>query len=161
MNRILVIGYGNELRGDDGLGPKLASAIDELRLPGVKVVVTHQLTPELSDPISRAEYVVFIDASMDAAQGVQVRPLEPTTIGGLPAIAHAADPSALLALARELFGFAPPGWLITIPAADMGFGDSLSKAAQSGLEAGLAAFKQLRNTLSTARNRPLESIRHG
>ena len=32
---ILVIGYGNTLRGDDGVGPKVAEAVAALALPGV------------------------------------------------------------------------------------------------------------------------------
>ena len=32
---VLVIGYGNTLRQDDGVGPKTAEAIAALNLPGV------------------------------------------------------------------------------------------------------------------------------
>jgi len=34
----VVIGLGNEFRGDDGCGPAVARRIDRLRLPGVRVV---------------------------------------------------------------------------------------------------------------------------
>jgi hypothetical protein len=59
---LLVIGYGNELRGDDGVGPKTAMAVSEWHFPGVKTMVCHQLTPDLAEPIAAAERVVFIDA---------------------------------------------------------------------------------------------------
>jgi hypothetical protein len=50
---ILVIGYGNTLRGDDGVGPRVAEAIEELNLPGVRTLVCQLLTPEFADPIAR------------------------------------------------------------------------------------------------------------
>ena len=31
---LLVIGYGNTLRGDDGVGPRVAEAVEKLNLPG-------------------------------------------------------------------------------------------------------------------------------
>jgi hypothetical protein len=33
-----VIGYGNTLRGDDGIGPAVAEAVAALGLPGVRVI---------------------------------------------------------------------------------------------------------------------------
>ena len=73
----LVIGYGNTLRSDDGVGAKVAAAVAELALPGVVALVLHQLTPELAETISEARAVVFVDAAVDAATEVQVRQLEP------------------------------------------------------------------------------------
>ena len=42
----LVIGYGNTLRGDDGVGPRVAVAVEDLQLPGVRTLVCQLLTPE-------------------------------------------------------------------------------------------------------------------
>src|SRR5690242_12833541 len=69
MARVLVIGYGNPLRGDDGVGWHAAEALakslqDEERVPAERVMVLacHQLTLELAEPLSRVERVIFIDA---------------------------------------------------------------------------------------------------
>jgi hydrogenase maturation protease len=157
VKRILVIGYGNELRGDDGLGPKLACAIDALALPDVAVLVCHQLTPELADPLSRAEFAVFIDARIDGSSGVQLHPLhEPQRASFSP---HASDPAALLALSRAVYGVAPHGWWLTLPAVDLGIGEGLSLAAQESFERGLAAFRQLRDRIAAVSHRCLESSR--
>ena len=43
----LVIGYGNDLRSDDGAGRAVADRISEMELPGVAVRSVMQLTPEL------------------------------------------------------------------------------------------------------------------
>ena len=50
----LVIGYGNELRGDDGAGIMVARRIAENPPPGVRSIVARQLTPELADELAYA-----------------------------------------------------------------------------------------------------------
>lgn len=129
---LLVIGYGNTLRGDDGVGPRVAEAVGSLRLPGVNTLICQQLSPEHADPISRADAVVFVDAAVDAPKEVQLRPLEPNESPQL--MAHAADPRTMLALAREVFGHVPRAWWLTIPAVNLEFSETLSLEAQRGLE---------------------------
>jgi hydrogenase maturation protease len=139
---ILLIGYGNELRGDDAAGPRVASAIEKLGLPGVRVLVRHQLTPELSEPISQARAVIFVDAAR-AGEGTEVRvtPLEVPVEARVDA--HHSDPGALLCMAGDLFGRAPSAWLVTVPACDFGFGASLSPLAERGVAAALVAVQKL------------------
>jgi hydrogenase maturation protease len=140
LSSVLVIGYGNQLRRDDGLGPKVALAIGAMNLPGVRVITCHQLTPELADPISRADAVIFIDAAVAGAR-VQVTALSAASPSELRA--HTSDPSALLGMARLVFNRCPQAWWITVPAFDMGFGEGLSDQAQETLNTALRAFDQL------------------
>lgn len=126
----LIIGYGNTLRGDDGVGPKVAEAVANLQLPGVETLVCPMLTPELAEPISRAEAVVFVDAAVDAPREVQLRPLQPNESSQL--MAHAADPRTMLALARDVFGHVPRAWWLTIPAVKMEFSEEFTPEAQQG-----------------------------
>lgn len=125
---ILLIGYGNTLRGDDGIGPRVAEAVRHLRLPGVHTLICPLLTPEIADPISQAEKVIFVDAAMDTPNEVQWRKLEPNETSQL--MAHAADPRTMLALARDVFGRVPEAWWLTIPAVDLGFREDFSPAVQ-------------------------------
>ena len=127
---ILVIGYGNTLRGDDGVGPRVADAVDALRLPGVWTLACHQLSPEHAEPISESDCVIFVDAVVDGPRQVQLRRLEPGHTSQL--MAHAADPRTMLALARDVFGRAPTAWWLTIPAVELGFGEILSAEATAG-----------------------------
>ncbi len=64
----LVIGYGNDLRCDDGAGRAVADRIEAMALPGVEVRSVQQLAPELALDIACAETVVFVDASIDVAE---------------------------------------------------------------------------------------------
>lgn len=59
---ILIIGYGNNLRSDDGVGRYLAEIIEQQQLPLVKALSVHQLTPELVLEIADSQAVIFIDA---------------------------------------------------------------------------------------------------
>lgn len=127
---LLVIGYGNTLRGDDGVGPRVAEAVEALGLPGVRTLVCQQLSPEYADPISQADTVVFVDAAVDAPKEVQLRPLAPNESSQL--MAHAADPRTMLALARDVFGHIPKAWWLTIPAVTIEFSETLSPEAERG-----------------------------
>ena len=137
----LVIGYGNTLRGDDGVGPRVAEAIGKLNLPGVHALVCQQLSPEYADPVSRAHTVVFVDAAVDAPREVQLRKLEPGESSQL--MAHAADPRTLLALARDVFGHAPQAWWLTIPAVKLDFSETLTPEAQRGFEEAVKKIQEL------------------
>lgn len=129
---LLVIGYGNTLRSDDGVGPRVADAVAALALPGVRALVCPLLTPELADPVSQARVVIFVDAAVDAPREVQMRKL--AAAGTSQIMAHAASPATLLALARDVFGHVPEAWWLTIPAKDLGIGEELSPLAQRGFE---------------------------
>ncbi len=80
MPNTLIIGYGNEIRGDDAVGPRIAALVNDWKLPAVTALAVHQLPPELAEPIAAAQQVVFVDASADPnVREVQTRPLEPAT----------------------------------------------------------------------------------
>lgn len=127
---LLVIGYGNTLRGDDGVGPRVAEAIEALHLPGVRTLTCQQLSPEHAAPISLADTVIFVDASVDSPQEVQFRHLEPNDTSQL--MAHAADPRTMLALSRDVFGHVPHAWWLTIPARRLEFCERLTPEAERG-----------------------------
>jgi hydrogenase maturation protease len=137
----LVIGYGNTLRGDDGVGPRVAEAIEKLNLPGMRTLICQQLSPEHAEPVSQARIVVFVDAAVDAPREVQFRKLEPA--GSSQLMAHAADPRTMLALARDVFGHCPEAWWLTIPAENTGFSEELSPAVRRGLEAAVRKIQNL------------------
>jgi len=144
---LLVIGYGNTLRRDDGVGPRAADAVAALALPGVRTLACPLLTPELADPVSGAAVVIFVDAAVDAPREVQLRKLEPA--GSSQIMAHAASPATLLAVARDVFGHAPEAWLLTIPVENISIGEELSAFARRGLETAIEEIKQVASRTRT------------
>ncbi len=139
---VLVIGYGNELRSDDGVGPKAAAAIAANNLPGFRAISCHQLTPELADAISKAGTVVFVDAAMDASSEISFRPIVPAE--ETQVMTHTADPKSLLVLARDVFAHCPTAWWLTIPVQNMEFGEELSPLAARGFARAVEEILKLR-----------------
>jgi hydrogenase maturation protease len=128
---LLVIGYGNDLRCDDGAGRLVADAIAELDLPGVTVRSIAQLTPELALDIAGVGRVVFVDASLDA-DDVSVERVSPGT--GQPGVmTHHGDPAQLLALVATVGEVPGDATVISIPATYLGLGFDLSPVTSSGV----------------------------
>ena len=145
--RILIVGYGNELRSDDAVGRHAAR---ELGRGGIAAIDVHQLAPELTEPLSEVDLVYFIDASTALAPGaVQVRAIEETSSGILD---HHVAPGGLLRLCRELYGRAPRALLITIGGQSFEFGIGLSQPAMQAVQ---EVVDRLRNSLPPS---PCDSI---
>ena len=64
MTNVLIIGYGNPGRLDDGLGPALAEIMEEKRLPGLTVDANYQLAVEDAAQVAQYDVVVFADAAI-------------------------------------------------------------------------------------------------
>lgn len=132
----LVIAYGNPLRRDDGFAAAAAGEL-ERSLPGLagELILAHQLTVELCEPISRASRVLFLDAAAGEHPGaVHRRPLAPRESGS-GSFSHYVDPRMLLALAASLYGRCPPATLVTVTGADFDCGEGLSAPVQAALPA--------------------------
>lgn len=131
---VLVVGYGNTLRTDDGAGWHAATLLaDDPRLAGAWVLARHQLTPELAADVARASLAVFIDACQGAGDPgfVMAQPVAPSDRPG--AWTHHVDPAAILGLASALYGSAPPAILVSVTAASLDVGDRLSPLLQAAL----------------------------
>jgi hydrogenase maturation protease len=135
---VLVIGYGNELRGDDALGPLAARAVAGWGLPGVRCLDLHQLTPELVEEMVSVERAIFIDARLG---GEDVR-MEELSAGGAAPAGHVGDPRGLLALCGVLHGRAPRAWLVTVRAEALAFGAGLSAGVETRLWQALALLRR-------------------
>jgi len=115
MNPVLVIGYGNALRGDDGLGNHVAAALEKRAIAGVDIISAHQLYPEMAEPISQADYVIFVDASVEGAGGdIQQRELAPAGAESGLMFLHHLTPETLLHAANQLYGNCPAAAIITV-----------------------------------------------
>ena len=137
---VVVVGYGNTLRGDDAAGPRVAEAVGGWGLAGVEAIVAHQLAPELAERLARARRALFVDASPGALQA-RALPLDAT--GSPGALGHTGDPGVLLALAEALYGARPQAWLVAVPAASFELGAELSDVAERGVAEALALIRDL------------------
>jgi hydrogenase maturation protease len=137
----LVVGIGNTLRADDGVGIRVVESLSSEQ--GVETLTVHQLTPELAEPLSRVSRILFVDA--DAVHGVvRLAPLRPSDRGAQ--LGHALSPEELLGWTTMEHGACPEAWLLSVPARSFEFGERLSPEAESALplarEAALAWLAQ-------------------
>jgi hydrogenase maturation protease len=150
--KTLILGYGNTLRKDDGLGVYAALALASLSLPGdVEICTYHQLSPELSPILAQADHAIFIDAAL-ASSGeepgaIKTRTLQPRTRQP-GSITHHFDPQTLLAMAETLYGHAPEATLFSVAAASFDLEEGLSPEVNAVLPILVESIKKYLFTLS-------------
>ena len=137
---ILVIGYGNPGRGDDGLGPAAAAAIGGIGWPNVTVMDNYQLAIEDSIEVARHDLVWFVDAAVAGERRCTARRVVPAF--GLSFTSHLLEPAALLAIAEQQFEARPEAWLLSIRGHAFGFGEGLSQRARSNLAQAVAMLRR-------------------
>lgn len=136
----LVIGVGNELRRDDGLGPWLAGRIAESGIPGVATRTVQQLTPELAAAIVQHDRVLFIDADRVHAEPTLTRVSAKL---GSSRLGHALGAEEVMAFVETLSDRGPPAWLALVPGSDFEFGEGLSESAAKAAAAALIRIDAL------------------
>lgn len=141
-----MIGYGNELRGDDGAGVWAAQAVEGWELPGVRALAARQLTPELAEAVAESEVAVFVDATTHtAASGdesyVILRPVVPSD--SLPSMGHTGTPADLLGLAMALYGRCPRAWWLLVPGVEFGIGTEMSAFSRRSMAQALRLIRAL------------------
>jgi hydrogenase maturation protease len=136
MARILIIGWGNPLRGDDGVGWRAAELLaGALEGRDAKALVSHQLMPEFAEEISRSELVIFIDAACDNGVGeLRLERIEPDRAPSA-AFSHELSPPALLGMAEKLYGSRPEAHFVSVGGGSFEYGEELSPEVQSALPA--------------------------
>jgi hydrogenase maturation protease len=135
MPRVLVYGYGNPGRLDDGLGPALARDLKARDLGDEVTVETgYQLQVEDAALVADHGVVIFADADVACAEPFVLRRLEPRRAAAFST--HAVAPEALLALAREHFDCETVAFVLGIRGyAFDEFGEELSPGARRNLAA--------------------------
>ena len=155
MSRSLILACGNTLRGDDGVGWWIAGRIEQyFSAPGVDVQFVRQFTPELAEPISAADLVVFVDCSTITAPGaVSVLPVHP--IESMPRIfTHHLDPASVLGLASELYGRLPDrAYAVTVGGESFEMVEDLTEVVLAAIPTAVELIGRiLRSEKSAAKN---------
>lgn len=134
--RVLVIGYGSPIRGDDAIGPLAADRLARAGVPsGVEVVSRHVLTAELVADLVVHDRVVFLDAAVEGVPGeVRCRRIAPDATAP-STMAHFLDPRELLAWCEMLYGRVPETFLVSAAGASFDYASySLTPSAEAALE---------------------------
>jgi hydrogenase maturation protease len=135
--KTLIIGYGNSLRKDDGLGIYAAQSLASDSLPaGAEILICHQLSPELSARLAEVEQAIFIDATLrkdgETPGTIKTRKLHPRTTQP-SGITHYFDPEILLAMAETLYNHVPQATLFSVTVENIDLGEGLSPVVSEAL----------------------------
>ncbi|NLH80666.1 MAG: hydrogenase maturation protease [Phyllobacteriaceae bacterium] len=137
LPRVVVLGWGNTARGDDGLGPLLLDRIAALGLPHVETIEDFQLQLEHALDLERADLALFVDASVAAAAPFAFAEVFPRA--GLSHTSHAMAPEAVLDVHVRVLGRAPsPAFVLGIRGERFELGTGLDEAAKVHLDAAFA-----------------------
>ncbi|MBN9671864.1 hydrogenase maturation protease [Roseibium aggregatum] len=136
---MLLIGYGNPGRGDDGLGPAFSERLAGRSLPGLEVDTDYQLVAEHALAVAGHDVVVFADAEIGGAGAYSFREIStgrPEVLGS-----HSLVPETVLCLAETLYGAQPRAFVLGISGYDYGeVKEGLSTQAAANLDEAEAFF---------------------
>jgi hydrogenase maturation protease len=144
----LIIGYGNDLRGDDGAGPCFVKQLRR-RVPDspAQFVCNHQLLPEMVAELIQPQIdrVLFVDARRQQPQPFLIAPLT-TKIPEPRSITHRHGPEWLLSMAKNLYGQPRRGWLLTLAGVNFDHGEQLSTVTRKAIDLALPEVERLITT---------------
>jgi hydrogenase maturation protease len=132
---MLVLGWGNPSRGDDGLGPAFVGEASRKR--DVELLVDYQLQPEHALDLVGRDEVLFVDASTSTIEPFEV--FEVTPGPKITFTRHHLSPGALLAVFERVTGKpAPHARVLAIRGWSFARGEALSERGRGNLEAALS-----------------------
>lgn len=131
--RLVVFGWGNESRGDDGLGPLLLRRFAQADWPNAVAIEDYQLQIEHALDLEGADRALFVDAGKDTPAPFVFREIAPRP--GFTHTTHALAPEAVLDVYTQVRGGPPPpAFLICVRGESFELGEGLSNVGAARLE---------------------------
>ena len=136
----LVLGLGNPLRGDDGVGSRVVDELTRRQLPEtVQIVDVGTAGLDLLHMMEGAEQVVIVDAAdlgRESGQFVRFTPHEAQLVQATNGFSlHKTSLSEVLALADALGRTLPEMVIFGVQIANIGWGEGLSPAVETAIPA--------------------------
>ena len=156
--RIIAFGWGNDARGDDGLGPLLLARFAREDFPGLTTIEDFQLQIEHALDLDGADLALFIDAGKGTPAPFAFA--EITGRRDATHSTHALSPEALLdAYARALGRKPPPAFTLCLRGESFELGEGLSPQGAERLEAAWAFLRGLMQAPSVEKWRAAADMR--
>ena len=145
--RVLVCGYGNPYRTDDGAGHVLAPLLARRLESGgheIDLRLEHQLLPELAADFDGFDLLVFADARVPGTcpgEGFVIEEVRPDSeLEGLNI--HSAGPEWVLALAARIGATPPKAILVSVEGESFDFGDEPTTACSARIGRATSGFEE-------------------
>jgi hydrogenase maturation protease len=140
-NELVILGVGNDSRGDDGLGWAFLDALEGDPDIRARLFYRYQLMPEDAADVAEARTAVFVDATKKRLEkGFHWEPAVPER---QPMVnSHWLPPEAVLGFCQQVHGACPDAYILSISGDQWELGQGLSPEAQSRLEDALVFFRE-------------------
>lgn len=136
--QILIFGYGNPGRQDDGLGAAFIARMEEwLKVhpnENIHLDTNYQLNIEDAEQISAYDTVLFVDASLEPIDRFSITQVLPSE-AKVEFTMHAVSPAFVLDLCQKIFQRTPETYLLHIKGYEWEFSEQLSDEARANLDA--------------------------
>lgn len=166
MNKkILIYGYGNPGRRDDGLGIVFADEMGKWAkefMPGsMETETNYQLNIEDAELISHYQTVVFADASLESVDSFALTPIDPSP-ETVEFTMHAVAPGYVIHLCHDLFQKQPKAYLMHIKGYEWDMAEGLTNQAKENLNNALEHLKKalLNNDIEVGENNIFDTTNH-
>lgn len=134
--KILIYGYGNPGRQDDGLGISVVERIEKWirkhKLDFVKTDCNYQLNIEDAAEIADKELVIFVDATKEDINDFLITTVEPSN--KIQFTSHSISPSYLLNLCNVIYNKSPDVYLLHIKGYKWEFMETMTEEARRNLD---------------------------
>jgi hydrogenase maturation protease len=146
MKKLLIYGYGNPGRQDDGIGARFVEMIDawieEEKLTDIYTDCNYQLNIEDSALVADYETVIFVDASVvEELEDYKLETIQPND-ATIEFTMHAVSTSYVIDLCRKLYGKTPQAYVLHVKAYEFDFIEELTPKAAENMEAAFQFIKK-------------------
>ncbi len=144
-HKILVYGYGNPGRQDDGAGVEVINKLEEWKqtigIPNLSLDANYQLNIEDSAEMQDKDIVVFVDASLEEdVDGFICTRVKPSSKAEFTM--HSVSPGFLLDLTQKIYNKDPKSYLVHIKGYEWEFQKEMTSKASENLDKAVAFIKQ-------------------
>ena len=148
--RLVVFGWGNVSRGDDGIGPLLLERLQHAGWDEAELIEDYQLQLEHALDLRGADLALFLDAGKDTLAPFAFGEIAPRG-GGMTYTSHALSPESVLDVYRQIESAdPPPSFLLCVRGESFGLGEGLSELGAARLEKAWVFLRELGETRTDA-----------
>lgn len=144
-SRILVYGYGNPGRYDDGIGPEIAEQVEiwalNNNLSHINTDSNYQLNIEDAYTIKDYDIVIFVDASVEPIDNFCITDVQPSD--KVEFTMHSVSPSFIADLCKKMYNKSPDIYLLHIRGYMFEFKEGTSEKARHNMKQALAFLTEL------------------
>lgn len=153
MKKILVYGYGNPGRQDDGLGVLLSEMIEEWAIEqnlkeNIDTDSNYQLNIEDAYKLNDYDLVIYADASIEEIESYLFEQIEP--IINPQFTSHSVSPEFVIGLCKEIYGDIPTTYLMHIKGYEWEFLGEMTEKANANLNKAFEVVKDKINDILKA-----------